>query len=395
MKIAIFTDTYHPQTNGVVSFLSDTISVLRKKHQVVLFAPKNKGKAKLENAGKNLKIYWVPATPFPFYEGYCISSMDYNRISEAVSKENPDIVHAHAPVILGVQGIIAAKRRKIPVVATYHTHFPDYVPHLLKGKLPEVLQGLSSMTVKKMIKAVYSLVDVATAPTKELARELRSYGIRNVQYLPNGVNFKRFKATEGRRERFRKKYGLGGKGVVLYTGRISFEKKLDKLIEAFKIIERKDRALLIVGGGPYLKQFREFAKSMAVKNTRFTGFVSDKEMAAAYACGHIFTSASDSETFGLTFIEAMHHGMPAIGVSRLGAKELIEDGKNGILVRPDDVAAMAAAMEKLLEDRKLAKELGRNAAIFAEQYSIENSTRRMIRIYKRLIRQQDKEGKPS
>jgi len=95
MRIAIFTDTFFPQTNGVVAYLNDSIKLLCEKNEVILFAP-GSGPLRVEDR-KNLRIYWIPSSPFPFYEGYRIASLHYKRVSGLLAKEKPDIVHAHAP----------------------------------------------------------------------------------------------------------------------------------------------------------------------------------------------------------------------------------------------------------------------------------------------------------
>lgn len=382
MKVVLFTDTYLPQMNGVVSYLSDSLELLSKKHKLVLFAPGGK-KLRIEKKSKNLKIIWIPSSPFPFYEGYKIASMNYRRVSELLEKEDPDVVHAHAPVVLGIQGIIAAKRKGIPVVVTHHTHFPEYVPHLLNGRLPEAFNGLSGYTVKKLIKFVYEKADVVTAPSQELVKELRSYGLTNVVHLPNGVKLKRFTTTAKDIARFKKKIGPGKK-IILYLGRISFEKKLDVLLHAFRMIEEDDRMLLIAGKGPYLKTLKNLAKALEIRNIRFVGFLNERDLPAAYGCADIFASPSDTETFGLTFIEAMHLGTPVIGVSMLGAKELIKNGKNGLLVEPGNTSDFAAAMERLLKDSRLRKKLGKNGRETARRYSLENSIRRTEEIYRKV-----------
>ena len=361
MKIAVFTDTYFPQVNGVVTYLSNSLRMLSKKHEIVLFAPGGK-KLETETISKKFRIYWIPASPFPFYEGYRVSSMNYKRISELLKKEMPDIVHAHAPVVLGLQGMISAKRKKIPVVVTYHTHLPDYIPHLLNGRLPEPFSKISNDTVKKMIKHAFRLADAVTAPTHELVRELQSYGVAKVLYLPNGVELKLFRKNQKKAASFRKKFGIPKNAhVVLYLGRVSFEKRLDVLLEAFKMIEREDRVLVIAGSGPHINNVKKLAKALEIRNVIFTGFL--KDISAAYAASDMFVSASDSETFGLTFIEAMHTGIPVIGVRRLGPKELIGEGKNGLLVNPGDISGLAAAMEELLDDPVLRKRIGKQACM--------------------------------
>ncbi len=373
--------------NGVVVYLLDSIALLSKKHQVVLFAPGDSNKLVVEKKSKTFKIVWIPASPFPFYEGYRVASMNYTRVSDLIRNEQPDIVHAHAPINLGLQGIIAAKRQNIPTVITYHTHFPDYVPHLMKGKLPSIFNNAAKFTAKKFVKYTFRYADIITAPTEELATELRSYGLTNVTYLPNGVQFSKLKSTREKANRFRTIHNIPdnkNNKIVIYLGRISFEKKLDTMLEAFAQV-KEHSTLVIAGGGPYLDRFEEIARGLGITNVRFVGFIDNSDVGSAYSCGSIFVSASDTETFGLTFVEAMYQGLPVIGVDKLGAKEIIENGKSGILVKPDDPKAMAAAIEKLVSDDKLRKRMGAEARKRAKKYSIEKSVTKTLAIYSKLL----------
>lgn len=385
MKIAFFTDTYVPQLNGVVVYICDAVKQLSKKNKMVIFAPGH-GPLRIERPSKNVKVYWIPSSPFPFYEGYRVASMDYKRISNILKEERPDIVHAHAPINLGLQGLLAAKRKKIPTVLTYHTHFPDYVPHLFSGKLPKVFDSLSQAAVKKMIKHIFRKVDVVTAPTKELVDELHSYGLHNVVYLPNGIDFSKLKHSKKDVEKFRIQYDIPkNKKIVIYLGRASFEKKLDKLMAAFKLIEKEDRVLLVVGGGPYLDKFKKMAATMGIKNIIFTGLIKSESVAAAYACGDVFVSASDSETFGLTFVEAMYVGLPTIGIRKLGIKEIVVDGKTGVLVGADNTQELANVMDTLLDDKRLRNRMAKAAKKRARGYSIEKSIKSTNEVYKQVL----------
>ncbi len=382
MKIAVFTDTYLPQTNGVVTYLVDSLRFLSKSNQVVLFAPGDR-ELRVERRSPRLRIYWIPASPFPFYEGYRIASFNYKRVSDILKKEKPDIVHAHAPVPLGLQGLLWAKRHNVPSVVTYHTHFPDYLPHLLNGKLPRFLHGIGHYTVRQLIHHVFKNASVVTAPTYELCEELRSYGLHNVVHVPNGVDFRRFRRTPSHGRGFRTEHRIGKRKVVLYVGRISFEKRLDVLLEAFSMIMRRDRALVIVGSGPYLGKLKEHAVALGVKGVIFTGYV--KDAGTAYRCADVFASASDTETFGMTFVEAMHAGLPVIGVRRLGAKEVITP-KCGLLVEPGSPGELGRAIEKLLEDKKLRESMAKEAPKRAMQYSVDKGVEKTLEIYRRLIR---------
>jgi len=377
MKIAVFTETYHPQVNGVVVFLSDILPVLSRKAEIILFAP-GKNKLKIEKVNKNFRIYWVPAEPFPFYEGYRMSKISKSEIEKILKKEKPDVIHLHAPVLMGLKALYLSKKMNLPVVATYHTHFPDYVPHLFKGLLPEPLAEFAKSPVKKMISYVFSHADITTAPTKELKLELERYGIHNVLHIPNGILFKKFgKSDKGE---FRKKYRIPEKKpLVLYVGRVSFEKKLEVLIKAF---EKVDATLVIVGSGPSMKEYQKISG----KNVVFTGYVTEQTLSSAYSSADIFASASDSETFGLTFVEAMYFGVPVIGVNRLGAKEVISSGKNGFLVEPGDGKALAGKINLLLKKPALRKKLGAQGKKDSRKYDMEKISGKFLELYKKLAK---------
>ncbi len=388
MKIVLLTDTYAPQINGVVSFIDNIMVELAKENQVVLLAPGNRKKIEIEEKSKNLRIYSMPASPFPFYEGYKMTNVLIGEVERILKEEKPDIVHAHAPVLLGVQGILIAKQKKIPIVATYHTHFPDYLPYLLNGKLPRIFNSLGKKTIKELIKFVFSLADVTTAPTNEFVKELTSYGVKNAVRLPNGIDLDMLKSDAFTCAKFRKKYGIrDGERIVLFVGRIGFEKKLETLLGAMKKVKTKCR-FVIGGSGPNIGNYKQMAKTLGLNEIIFTGFLKDEMLNAAYASADIFVSPSDTETFGLTFIEAMSFGVPAIGVDKLGPKEIIENGKNGYLVRPGDNIAMANRIETLLEDESLRGAMASAARKTAENYSIQESARQTILIYNALIEKQ-------
>ena len=398
MKIAVFTDTYTPQVNGVVTYLVDSVKALSQDNQIAIFAP-GEGHYRAEKQAPNITVHWIPSAPFPLYEGYRMTSINYHRISRLLKKERPDIVHAHAPVILGLEGIIAAKRAHIPVVITYHTHFPDYVFSIMKGKLPSIFGKLSAFTVKKMIKHVFRMADVVTAPTQELVAELSSYGLDNVVLMPNGIDFSKFDIPEGGKRgvsEFNALHKLKGRKVLLYAGRVSFEKKVDTLLEAFSIVEGKfpDCSLVIVGSGPHLHTLKAMAHDLRLKNVVFTGFVEQETLGEAYRSADIFVSASDTETFGLTFIEAMHQGVPAIGVNRLGAKDVIDDGVCGLLAEPGAAASLAIAIERLLASKKLRSEMGKNAKKKAAHFTIDKVMRKTLFIYKETIAKHRRAHKP-
>jgi len=381
MKIVALTDTYEPQKNGVAVYLRNSLEHLAKKNKVVLLAPGTGKFRKEEKYG--IEIIWLPSVEFPFYKGYLMARMIYPNIKKIIKSQFPDVVHAHAPVLMALQGFIAAKRAGIPTVITYHTHLPEYFPHLLKGMLPGFLGDLSKHPVKYLIKKVYSQADIVTAPTKELVNELTGYGLKNVIYLPNGVDISKFKK---RKTSLREKYGIPRKAIViLYAGRVSFEKKLGILLEAFKKIEKTNRYLIIAGSGPYLEKYRKTATELRIKNIVFTGPIEDNEFQETYSAADIFATPSDTETFGLTIIEAMAAGLPVIAVSKLGPKELVNDGKDGFLVDKEDITGFSGKLELLATDSRIRKKMGKNALKQASRFSLEHAVRETMRIYQMAI----------
>jgi glycosyltransferase involved in cell wall biosynthesis len=387
MKIALFTDTFLPQVNGVVSFLESIMPLLAKENEVLLFAPANRKKIETENLGKNIKVYWVPASPFPFYEGYKVTGVMPRQIWKILRKERVDVVHAHAPVILGLQGMLAAKRLGIPVVATYHTHYPDYFPYIVNGKLPGFLKTIGDRTVRGLIRVLFSMADCSTAPTEELAKELRRYGVKNVVVLPCGIALDKLKSSRHAQKEFRKDQGIEKeKKVILYVGRMGFEKKVDVVLKSLRMLQARDWCFVAIGDGPHRKSYMNDAEGMEA-NVVFPGYLKDQMLNAAYGSADIFVSASDSETFGLTFVEAMAFGLPVVGVKMLGAREIIRNGENGFTVRPGDSAAMAKKIDLLLKDDALRARMGKEARRTAEKFSINESARQSLEIYINLVKQ--------
>jgi 1,2-diacylglycerol 3-alpha-glucosyltransferase len=384
MRIAVFTDTFLPQRNGVVTAICDTLECLQKNHQLTVFAP-GKKTFRVEKRSKNLKVVKVPSFEFSQYDGYRISKAPLKKIAQVVERENFDIIHIHTPFTLGMVGIAMSRLFSIPIVGSYHTLLSEYFPHITKGKFYKVMKRIGEYPSRKFTKFIYSKLNCAIAPSSETAKLLRGCEIKRVVCLPNGIKLEKFKFNRKALKRLRKRYGIPkGKKIVLYVGRISFEKKLGILLKAFKMIEKKDIFLLIVGSGPYLKKYRKMAKELKIKNIRFTGFVKDELLPAVYHCADILASPSDTETQGLTFIEAMVCGLPLIGVRRGGAKDIIIDKKNGFLIRPDSPSEMAKKIKILIENERLARKMGRAGQKMVKRYSIEAVTDRLLELYKKM-----------
>ncbi len=360
MKIVVATDTYIPQTNGVVTYLRQVLPLLAKKHQITLFAP---GKKKEEEGGR-YKVVRFPSLPFPFYEGYEMA-LPNPLIKKRLEEEEPDIVHCHAPADLGVQTLLMAKKIGVPVVITHHTHLTEYLHYILKeGKLKEI----GKKAVEAAMKKVYNKAHLVITPSHIIKEELEKIGVENVITIHNGI--KKMERDERRAEEFRKKYNIKGK-FVLYLGRVTKEKSVEELVEALEGLP-----LVVAGSGPLLETLQK-SKPYAI----YTGYLTEEEVVGAYSAASLFASASLTETFGLTFAEAMQFGLPIVAMNSLAAPEIV--GEAGIIVNNKN--ELREWVEKLLKEDKLREELGKRAKRRSREFSLENHIKKLEEIYNKVV----------
>jgi len=386
MKIAMFTDTFLPQTNGVVTAINNTLEALCKVHNIWLFIPGKKS-FKIEKKSKNLFIVKIPSYQFYQYKGYRIPTFQLKQISRIIQKEKFDIIHIHTPFTLGLVGIAMSRLYSIPIVGTYHTYLPEYFPHITKGRFYRVMRRIGDLPTKNFTKYIYSKLDYVIAPSHETGRILKTLGIKNVTVIPNGIKVENLKLKNNFIENIKKKYKIPKqRKILLYLGRISFEKKLSILLQASKILENEDEKLflLIVGSGPSIKKYKNEAKKLKIKNIRFTGFVKNGLIPDIYKASDIFVSPSDTEVCPMTFIEAMACGLPLIGVNSGGVKDIIQNRKNGLLAKANDPVSLAFKIKTLIDNEKLLKKMSiMNRNLYFKEYSIKNTTKKLMNLYKK------------
>jgi len=401
LKIAIFTDSWVPNLNGVVISLINEIMNLRNKHEFVVFAPKLKQANPFRIEG--IPIYELKSFPFPPYPGYNIAYPTL-LLTKALKKEKFDFIHCHSPFSLGYAALLTARVfDDLPLLNTYHTDLVQYSGHLVRGFKADKFTSWFSRIVWGYIRWYYNYSDVVVTPSKTLQNLLRSNGVRPPVYsLPNMISSVFFKDTRSSsndieiQEEIKKKYGITpDKRVIIYCGRISFEKKLEVMLKAFKKVEQThpETFLLIVGDGPHIKTYKKQALNLKLKNYAFTGFVSHTKLPSIYRLGEFMVTPSDTETQGLTVIEAMSQGLPVIGVSGGGVLDYIKQDKNGLLVKPGDDEGFANAMNYLLDNPDLTKEMGRNGFKLAQNFSHEGFIRLLEKAFEITINQHNSRSK--
>jgi 1,2-diacylglycerol 3-alpha-glucosyltransferase len=396
VRIGIFSDSWVPNLNGVVISIINEVQTLRDKHEFVIFVPKLKQGTPFRIKG--IPIIELRSFPFPAYPGYSLAVPTLN-LTKSLHNERLDFIHCHSPFTLGYAATLNARVfHDLPLLNTYHTDLVLYSGHLIGGFQAERFSeaGPVQHFVWSYIKWFYKYSDVVVTPSKTLQQKLKSHGVRPPVYsLPNMISSVFFKnrkystKDEIFQKEIRKKNNIRTDSrIILYCGRVSYEKKLEILLKAFKPIEKKYPLafLLIVGDGPHLKMYKKQALQLNLKNYAFTGFISHTKLPYVYRMGDFMVTPSDTETQGLTVIEAMSQSLPVIGAAGGGVLDYIQNGENGILFPPGDFKSLTQAIETFINNKDLLNEYGRQAYKTAQKYSAKGYTTLIEKAFKRTIK---------
>ncbi|HMB52319.1 MAG TPA: glycosyltransferase, partial [Thermoanaerobaculia bacterium] len=267
------------------------------------------------------------------------------EIYHEIERRGFDEVLISTPGPLGVVALTAARRLGIPVSGIYHTDFPAYVRHLVGASLEE-----PAWSVMRWFYAGMERVYVRSHAYREMLLE-NGFTEDQVRVMPRGVDTVQFR-PELRDEGYWTRHGGRGEGVFrfLSVGRVSKEKNLDLMLEAFDdfLATGRDAELAIVGDGPYMDELRE--KCAGRERVMLTGVLRGDELATAYASGDLLLFPSVTDTLGNAVLEAQASSVPAVVSNEGGPKELVADGVSGLVVDVDEPGALVYAMVKLYED---------------------------------------------
>lgn len=373
MRIALFSDTWLPNINGVVTSLLNQIKILEADgHEVFLFVPKTSSD-KLEQVPENITIYEFPGVEFPSYPGYKMSLPIGLR--KIIKTQRFDILHSHSPFLQGWFCMMVKQVQKVPMVATYHTHLAEYTGHIFKGIAEEHVKHVLGGFMWAFTRNQYNKFDLIFTPSKIMKLELEQHGLDPVLEMPNPISsvfLEKQNDVENRKKILRESFKVPKNArILLYVGRISFEKRLEVLLEAYKSLEKKysDLYLVIVGDGPQLGMYRKKAKSLGLQKYIFTGYVHHSQLPIVYQLGDVFISPSDTETQGLTFIEAMSQGCPVIAIKARGPSGFIVHNKNGFFSKTLNPKEFEQLIDEVLQNPEKQQAIRENAIKTAENYN--------------------------
>jgi glycosyltransferase involved in cell wall biosynthesis len=379
MKVAVFTDTYAPQINGVVtSILTMEAEFRRMGHEVVVFCPR------IKNARQSTPtVRRFHSVEFPFQREYHLST-PWSRQLKSFKDEGFDIIHAQTPFSLGFTAAFLAKRHHLPLVHTYHTYFEEYIHYI---PLPRpVMSWFAEVESRRFC----NRCDVVIAPSKQMKEKLLDYDISvPIEVIPTGVVTDTvLSATEI--AGFRARLGLkDDHRLLVFAGRLGLEKNVFFLLESFRAVRRtfSDIKLVIVGDGPQRAAMEEKVRRFGLEgDVVFTGYLPHREVLIAFKAATLCVFPSVTETQGLTVLESMAMGTPVVGIDAMGVGELLHNNVGGFATE-GSLDGFSHATIRLLEDLSLLDQKQAQAALRAQtEYSAQALSKKLVSVYEAAIR---------
>ena len=379
MNIAIFTNNYLPNPYGVTVSVETFRAELEKRgHTVYIFAPKWKG-----YKDKNPNVFRYPSIDIEFRFRFPLPLSYSWRMRKILKNLKIDIIHAEHPNLLGSAAKRWAKKRKVPLVFTWHTlydHYTNFVPFIPK-------KWAADYIIKCATKYANS-ADAVIAPTASIIPILRKWGVKK-EIIPIATGIKAEKFAGADRKIARKKYDIANDEIVLYlVSRLTGEKNIQFVFRALKNVLQENLKVkfLVTGEGYLLPKLKKYcAENKISASVIFTGFISPEEVKNYYAASDIFVYGSKSETQGIIPLEAMYMQLPIVAVKSTGISSLMLDKANGFLVRESE-KDFAKAVLKLISDAELRKRFSEaSGKIARENYTSEACTDKLLRVYENCL----------
>lgn len=384
MKIAFVSDCYWPRINGVtVSMQTFRDQLEALGHRTIILAPAYPG-AEPDPAYPPVRRFRSTRTKLS-KEDRAVGPEAFPAIFRTLDEFSPDIVHFHTEIGMFLGGLIWCKARRKPVLITCHTNWEFYFHHYAPWLPSFFARGL----VRKLMRRAYLDSDYVLIPGAMMGDLLSSYGVSGpFHVLPTGIDPASFAAEPGEIRAFREAWDeeapqLRGKRLLLYAGRLGEEKNVSFLLPVLRRVaaELPDVALVMIGDGPMRKRLLAKAESQGMADRVFApGYLPRERLRLAYAAASVYVFPSMTETQGLTTIEAMMCGTPAVAIGEMGTKDVMQ-GDNGGFMVPNDERAFAGAVIKLLSDPALLRAKSAEARAWAARYSVINTTERLLRHY--------------
>lgn len=383
IRVAMFTNNYLPFMGGVPLSIDRLYrELIRLGITVKIFAP---AYPQPWADPDDVSVFRCPSLFHVRLADFPVANIFSRKIEASFKPLECDLVHVHHPYWLGKKGMRLAKRRGIPVILTYHTRLERYTHYF-----PFPGMALKNLVVHFLIKRFANHCDAIITPTSSTEEYLRNLGVSAlIETIPTGISIKDYTQWSERQvQALRDQYVDPGERLLISVSRMAKEKNLDFLIAG--LVKAKERShvpfkCLLVGDGSEKKRLEEKAAALGMHDQIvFTGNLTPREVVLCYLAADLFVFASTSETQGMVLLEAMAGGCPVVAVRASGIYDVIKDGYNGFKVA-ESTDNWADAVINLLSDSKKLSVLSENSKLFAENYSMEKITEKVLRLYRRVI----------
>lgn len=377
MKILITTDAYNTMVNGVAVSVNNLYQSLKE-------------------SGNDVRILTLAQTPFSYYEKdvYYIKSSAikiypdargtmafWDDLLEEIVEWEPEIIHSQCEFFTFVFARKIEKRLNIPIIHTYHTLYECYTHYFCPNK------NMGKRLASAFSKFICDQADRVIAPTMKTANLLESYVVNSeITVIPTGISLERLRRNVDKEEceKLKEKYGIPGQVPVMVTlGRLAQEKNVEFLIRQMKVPQIREAGIhfLIVGDGPNRERLELLVKELELENVvHFAGMVPPEEVYKYYRLGDIFVSASQSETQGLTYIEALACGLPLVCFKDECLEQVLRPGWNGYCFENEKDFAQNLILAFQRKD-----EMAGYAFETADEFSRETFGMRVLSLYKKVI----------
>jgi glycosyltransferase involved in cell wall biosynthesis len=375
MKVAIFTDTYVPQVNGVAQTLKRWTDYMEDQGvNYRLFAPDT---TEQQDYSESIRRFF--SLPFWLYPECRLALPKFSKIKTELEAFQPDLIHIATPFNIGLTGLYYGKKMNIPIVGSYHTHFDQYLDYYKLSFL--------SPFIWKYMRWFHQSFRKTFVPSIQTKKELEDHGFINLALWTRGVDSEQFQPI------FAKTIDNGmlpidAPYLLTYVGRLAPEKGLDILMDVTKRIPphlNKHIHWLMVGNGPLFEQL----KKQAPANMTFTGYQSGTVLSQIYARSSLFIFPSKTETFGNVVLEALSSGTPAVVSKAGGVQGIVDHEKTGVVCEPDNPQAFADAIIRLLSNPVKLSIMSKNARQEALTHSWDEVFKKLLLDYHSAIEKED------
>ncbi|MCB9784097.1 MAG: glycosyltransferase [Candidatus Omnitrophica bacterium] len=374
------TNTYLPNVGGVAeSVKTFTEEYRRQGEEVLVICPEFEGAPDKEEG-----VVRVPAIqnfngsdfsvrlPIPLY------------LHDTLDEYQPEIIHTHHPFLMGDTAARMAGSRGLPLIFTHHTMYEDYLHYFPPGDSAKLKRFVIEMAT-----GFANLCDHVIAPSESIGEILRARGVESpISAVPTGIRLADF--SKGSGEAFRKDLGIPDRAFVIgHLGRLAPEKNLEFLAEAVSeyMLDQPNAHFLVAGKGESEETIRDIFYSEGLsERLHLAGVVKEQRKTDCYHAMDVFVFASHTETQGMVLAESLACGVPLIAVDAPGAREVVEDGVNGILVKEDRPSLIVEALKRIgsMNDGEK-KDLGEASLKTVQPYSLESTAKKQLEIYRTLI----------